>query len=366
MKILLIILTLFTVSCVQDSLAISDDATIIQEMIDSAIVNNQGVRIVTISGRQYNIARTIVVSNVAGLIIKGESQWGAKLIWIGNSTDPMFLFQDVRDSTISDLQIAAQIAQPLAEGIRFENGPLSIVVPTSNTVKDITIQGTNGGIGIGIRWRKGAGGDANNEKHKIYNVVVTNYTDSAFKIEHSQSKSHYFYNSQFASNGFGNYGVYTDGGSFHWMGGGGGGNLTADFHIGRPHDAISIINGNFENSNRFLTTAGASRNTIPTMIQGNRWSSLGLNADNIMIYYKWAGPLMIVNNRFGEGGAGNPITKIKYTPGGAIGSIVSKGNAFISEGSTPENTYELSLLPGSSVDITNNFYGNSVTPLIVD
>ncbi len=234
---------------------------------------------------------------------------GTTFLWFGNASDPLIRLRGVRDSVFTDFGINSSTFKPLAEGIRLETQ--TGVGATSRVFRDIRINGTLAGITKGFRWcigddAGGSGGDANNDLDWIENTVVTNYSNAAFSIEHGQSKTHTFMNSSFVGNSLGQRGVTTtqaanparNSGSFRWYGGGGGGNLTADFDIGSPDDNINITSANLESSNRFIQTAGPSTSPYATTVTNCRWAMNELNADNNVILFQYKGPLNLIGNFF--------------------------------------------------------------------
>lgn len=295
----------------------------------------------------FFVTGTIQIFNptgISGFTWKGCGAANAKLvgtflIWNGNAIDPMFRIRGTRDSVFEDLTVASTEAQPMAEGIRLETQ--TGVGSTSRVFRNIRMSGNNvGGLIKGFRWCTGddcggAGADGNNDIDLLENVIVTNYTNCAFSIEHGQSKAHNFKNSSFVGNSFGQRGVCTtqspnsahNSGSFRWYGGGGGGNTVADFDIGAPDDNILISGCDLESSARFLQTGGPSSSHYVVTIEGCRWGALNLNPDDNIILFQYKGPLNLIGNFF-EGAKPGSSPKIALTTtapvlGNAIGNSIA-------------------------------------------
>lgn len=276
---------------------------------------------------------------------------GTELVWVGASTTtPMLRLRGVRDSEISNIHLHSSTDHPLAEALRSETA--TGTTSTANKFRNITIDGQNGGMGIGIRWCVGsscggAGPDANNDGNYLENVSVQNYSGSAFSIEGAQSKTHIFMNSQFNSGGFGQNGVFTSQGSFRWYGGLGGLNSVADFNLGAPTDNILIEGCNTETSNRFLQTTSSGSIWAVTIIQC-RYGADAINADNRAIVYQNTGPLTMIGNIF-EGGLSGKNPQVWLNPGGSTSIGTAIGNSF---------TWDISLPVVSTSDPFTSATGN--------
>ena len=250
-----------------------DDTIAIQRAIDFATKDGRGDTVFFPKGR-YIISSTIKIENTAGLTFKGAGSWATRFEWYGDDSSPMFLLRDVRDSVFENFGINATPDRTFLEtAIQCENGPDNKIPPSHDIFRNIIMDGTNKGIGKGIRFALGAGGDNNNEFHHIDNVTVYNYTTAAFSLEHSQVKTVLFTNCN-CLNGercvATNQGEYGHGGSFFWYGGGGGYNRVADFDLGEADDIIVISGANFELSSSFLKTPGPSGSPWPVLIEGVR------------------------------------------------------------------------------------------------
>lgn len=260
---------------------------------------------------KFAVTGTIQLRSVAGARLLGvggsysNGGSGTQFVWAGNSHQPMFDLNDVRDSLFAGFYIDSSPAKPLAVGIRSENGSGRSVTPTRNEFRDIVLNGTRpGGLGKGFQFALGKGGDANNDLNSFINVEVVAYTAAAWSFEQSQSKDNQMFGCSFNGEGFGKYGVTTAlgpkgrGGSFMWYGGSGGGNTVADFYLGAPDDAILISGGDFEGSFRLLETAGSSSNAWPVEIDGVRWANNNLAPDGKAVVYTERGPLILLDDIF--------------------------------------------------------------------
>jgi len=280
------------------------------------------------------------VSGVSGFSMIGcntsvANLVGTALIWAGNNTDPFLRLRGVRDSNFERFGIFSNNSTPLAVAIRSET--VTGLSNTANNFYKISMNGTSGnGLTKGMQWCTGndcggSGTDANNDLNYIDSVSVINYVNCAFSIEHGQSKTHTFINSQFVT---GQRGVCTtqaasgpnNSGSFRWFGGAGGSNTVADFDLGSADDSIVIIGCNFENSNRLLQQPNATSSPWPITIQGCRWAANGLNADNLVVNYANSGVLTLINNTIdGVSAPKTPQFKIQngtLSVGVAIGNVV--------------------------------------------
>ncbi len=148
------------------------------------------------------------------------------------------------------------------------------------------------------------GGDANNDLMVWEYCQVDNVQQDAWQIGGSQSKEHTFIGTNHNTC---QKGVHQINGSFQTFHHGGGNATQADFYIEQPNDYITIHGGNFEGSNRFLTTVGPTGVSLPVTISNVRWAANGLNADGNAVYYDFGGPLYLNNNSFGIGTTSAPL-----------------------------------------------------------
>ena len=327
----------------------ADDTRAVQGAIDAAIINHQGGGVFVPAGT-YKISNTLHIENVSGLKFSGVSVGATRFIWDGPPDVPMFLLRDARDVVMNDFRINSNPRKPLFTGIQIENGPKRIWAPSQNHFQRIIINGTNkGGLTNGFRVAKGAGGDNNNDFHEFLRCQVRSYQGYGYSIEHSQSHTNRFYSCTFSGYSFGLAGVRTKHGSFSWYGGGGGGNTVADFLLGSPNVLISIINGNFEDSARLLSTGGPTGASWPIHIQGVRYTAAKLAEDDIMIDVKNPGPLILENNLFGTSSLPRmPRVRLESTQPGA--TFVSQGNLWLGQDAYDKSPYIFSSQGATSLN----------------
>lgn len=344
-----------------------------------------------------NVTGTIQLYNASGiqgvrwLGNGGEFGLGGTLfLWAasGNSTDPLLRLRGVRDSYFEDFSIQANGVNPLGEGIRLESA--TGTTSSRRIFKNILINGITNNITKGFRWAigddctGGAGADLNNDVDSLHDVEVSNYSNTAFSIEHSQSKSHMFMNCQFNAAAVGQRGVATtqaanslrNSGSFRWYGGSGGGTTVVDFDLGSADDNILISGANFESSNRLLQTATSSVPWTITLI-GCRWAANNLNADAKVVDYKAHGGLSVIGchvELVNGVPASNPTFNI--TPGSPSsnaagfaagnniywGTAASTNQPFVSSGGSYWTTFSNVM---SDVGTTNVFNIPNLIPSLV-
>jgi len=261
-----------------------------------------------IGAGNYSVTGTVTWQNVDGPSLVGvgtqlTSNRMTVFTWDGDATAPMFRLTGVRNSDFRFFTIKANNTKPVATAILSDSG-FGRTLTTGNHFSDMNIDGTNGGIGKGFLFTTGGNGDVNDDANIFTRVRVSNFTIAGWSFEHSQSKIHEMYSCGCSGNGKGQYCVTTalgpraQGGSFSWIGGGGGGESGADFYLGSPNEAINIINSYWEGSSRFVLTAGSSSNSWPVTLLGNKWHTNGLNADGKAVYYTHRGVLALYQNAF--------------------------------------------------------------------
>jgi hypothetical protein len=195
----------------------------------------------------------------------------------------------------------------------------------------LLIDGITRNVSKGFQIGGAPGIDSNNDFHVFQNCIVANYGGIAYSLENTQVYGLVFVNSMFLGNSSGQIGVATDqngykGGTFTWLGGGGGNNQVADFSFGDPNSSgISIRNAVFEKSARFIRTGGPSSASFLLEISGVRWSGDALADDGIAIDFRFPGPLVIRDSRIGE--YPDKALKISWRPGGTSpGLFTFEGN----------------------------------------
>jgi hypothetical protein len=334
--------------------------------ISSIVLNASGVKVLWPCAT-FVVTGSIKVNNTGGQVsgvnwdacAASYANVGTQFRWAGNATDPLLDLKGVRDSKFKDFSIVSDVTAPLAEAIRLETAAGS--VSTRRMFDNILINGTRqGGLIKGFRWCTGFDCSdgvvlGNNDLDDLRNVVVANYTNCAYSIEGTQSKTHTFTKSAFAGQpAYSQRGVCTtqgadpstNAGSFQWFGAaGGGGNAVADFDLGAPTDSILIEGCNFESSNRLLQTNSAGSAQWPIVITGCRWAADNLSADNNVILYQFRGPLILNGNivQLPSGAIRSPQFNISTSGsparGVAIGNSItwnlaaSGSNPFVTSGS---------------------------------
>lgn len=271
----------------------TNDAPALQNAVNAAIVGTQG-RAVSLPRGTGNcmMGSGLTIANVSGLIFEGNGAW---LEWTGNTTTPLILCQDCRDTVFRNFNVLSQ-TNVLLNAMQFENGSGTAVTPTSNTVAHVVVECVAGKCQNGFRMAQGAGGDNNNDFNTFQHVSVNNVANACAKIEHSQSKHNAFVDFSCSNNNIGNYVIETNpSGSFHCARCGGGYSAIADFYLANPDDYSDINDGNFEGSKRLLLTGGPSGASFPIMIANTRWAANGLHPDHRAIVYQFPGPLVLVN-----------------------------------------------------------------------
>jgi hypothetical protein len=340
----------------------TDTTTALQAAVTAAKSGTQGLGLQMPLGGTCKLSASIVVDSVIAFTLHGN---GVKFTWAGNSTSPMFLCRDCRESRFHGFQVEASTTATLLAVFQFENGSGGTVTPTNNTVEDIFIEGTNGGITNAIRMASGAGGDNNNDFNIFKHVSVNNVANACAKIEHSQSKHNLFEDFACANNSIGVHVIETTAGSFHCIRCQGGYSTGADFYLANSTDGILISASNFEGSARLLETAGPSGAPFPVTIQSTRWVNNNLHADKKAVLFQFPGPLILLNNLF-EAVAQNQPMEINFAPGGSIGGFVSLGNYFASTRANPYTGVQPKVSLGNVID--RNDTNNVVTldtPLVV-
>jgi hypothetical protein len=317
----------------------SDDTAAIQKAIQMATIASHRAGTVCLPAGDYLVTSTIVVDDVVGFRLIGEGG-ATRLMWGGDDHSPMLLLSSVQEAEISSFQIIAPAAKPLAVGIQCITRAGATLTSKHNSFVNLLIDGITRNVGKGFQIGGTPGVDANNDFHLFQNCIVANYSRIAYSLENTQVYGVVFINSMFLGNASGQIGVATDqnlykGGTFTWIGGGGGNNQVADFSLGDPNSAgISIKNAVFEKSARFIRTGGPSGASFLLEISGVRWSGDALADDGIAIDFRFPGPFVIRDSRIGENS--DKALKIAWRPGGTTpGSFVFEGNVVKRASSSP-------------------------------
>lgn len=290
---------------------LSDDTAQIQAAIDS------GADAVCLTAGTYTVSKRILLSGLTSVRIFGDTVAGysaaahIKIVWAGNSSDPLFHLLGSRDCSLENLTVSATASQPLHDAIRIET--LSGKVSTGHRFRNLIIDGTNGGITNGIEWVVGSAGDANNDAMLFDNVRVTNYAGKAWDIEGTQCAAHVFLDCSFTGNSTGQYGVYGNGGQFYWYGGGGGGNSVVDFYLVGTNNPVYIGGCQSESSAKFLLTGNFPGSNCPVVLDSCTFNTSSLGGDNRVIDYEMSGPLTLLN--FAALGSTSTAAVIHFDPG---------------------------------------------------
>lgn len=320
----------------------TDDTAAIQAAIDAAIDSTNAQGIVFFPAGQYKITSPITISTVSGLIIQGSggtvasSASGTVLQWEGNDdTLHMFELPDIRECQFRNFQVrcSASGGVPTIDSIFHLTNEGGSVAPSGNYWEHVRIEGQDGGCHTGWFFDgSGAGGNANNDLNVFYKCEVRNYTEEAWHIGHTQSKSHTFYNCSFNGGSTGTYGIRSSG-SYRWYGNAGGGSLSgAAFEQEQVVDNILIDGFNLEGCDRLFNHSSASSGRCAVTISNGRFATDALNVDGRVIFKNTPGPLIVSGNVFS---ADNPA-EVRHAYGGSApgASLVVIGNAFAGNSAT--------------------------------
>ncbi len=230
-------------------------------------------------GVTYSINETICLTSTSdarayGPIINGN---GARLVWFGpaNSLSPMFFFGSVTRATIENMKIQSTPEHPMHSAIVFGNLPYQ--VSSTNTVRNVTIEGTNtNGLDYGVRLAGAESFEGNplglrdimNDLFTFQEVDIHNVMKAGISIEHTQAYSHQLIGVQiYAADGneleasddclwsldgpcpeyiMGGSGVRLLAGSFDSFGGYIGGFGNAAYFIKNAEGAVTIVNHHSE------------------------------------------------------------------------------------------------------------------------
>jgi len=305
--------------------AVHDDTDAIQQAFADASEDHVGSTVVLPPGT-YKISRTLTLTDATGLVVKGAGG-RTELRWAGNATDPMLQLASLQHSRFEDFSINASTAVPLAIGVRMLTAPGTVLVSRHNVLRQVMLDGTNGGLRRGVQI--GGGVDANNDFHHFDDCTVSNYTDAAFTLEDSQIYEVMFDNCLAVgwSAAPASAAVRAFAGNFHWYGGGAGSHTDADFVVWGSNSAIDSVQGaTFEGSNRFVRTMGPSGAFLGMRLESCRWAGNALNADGIAVNFQFPGPLAIRGCHFDSDPARELV--IEWNPGGlpAVRNFIFQGN----------------------------------------
>lgn len=309
---------------------VADDTTALQDAINAAISANEGGEVILPPGT-CNLSDTIEIYSVRGLRLRGTGGL-TTLYWERTAPNnvPMLDLLDARDCIIEDLRIEASSADAvtieLDRAIRIGNDSTSTaVVPTTNTIRDVTISGTNGAIREGIAITDdglpGTLVNTNNEHHAIERVRVFSTAEVGIRIQGSNAKYNRILHTSIGGDR-GDYGVYNQGGSFVWLNGAITRRDISDFYINGQGGTINIIGHDSENSLRLLETAGPSGAEGPVHMSGVRFTDSDLNADGCWVVFRTRGPFTLRDSLLGRQGSIKPAG-LCFTPGGVAPLLVA-------------------------------------------
>ena len=261
----------------------------------------------------YRIDSTMVFTTASGFRLRGSGGC-TQFVWNGGPGSPMFLIQDCRKCEFADFVIKGNPEKSLLYGIQQINSGsgASRLSSIFNRYINIEIQGIAGYIVTAFY--EGGGMDGNNDQSYLESVYAENYSHSGFTLNHSQVYDVVFNHCAFLANGYGQYGVESLQGNFHWYAGNGAANTVADFFLQTPNGgSYHIGDGRFESSAQFVRTAGPSGNIILLDIHGVSFPAdcLGNSARDIrertcsspsgnVIEFRTPGILQIKNSRIGQ------------------------------------------------------------------
>ena len=259
----------------------------------------------------YLIDSTITVAHFTKFLLYG-SNGCVNLVWSGNSTTPLLMVSDCLACQFQNFTITGNASFPLLYAIQTINSGSGGPTASQNVFNDIDIQGVAGYITTGVYM--GGGVDGNNDQQRFTRVYVSNYTHSAFTINHSQIYDVVFNNCGFAGDGYGAIGVENLSGNFYWLHGDGGGNTSQDFFISLGGGGVyKVEGGKFETSAQFLKTGGPAGNIVSVVLDQVVFSadclgasamtiktgSCGTPPGGIAILFQYNGILSIKNSSFG-------------------------------------------------------------------
>jgi hypothetical protein len=276
----------------------ADAAAPLQALIDA------GERALYLPPGAYLFRAPLRLWDTPGLSLRGAGRLATTLHWSGPPNAPAVWMKAPRHLTFADLGVAAGPAAPLAEAFRLETWRGGRFAPSRCCFDRVTLSGGNpAGLGYGFRCVAGDkvggdGADANNEGHRWRDCDVAQFGEAAWSFEHSQSVQHDLDGCVFLYGG--KHGVRHLAGSFHWHGAGWGVGVTeSDFYLGDVSATLTIRDGRFEGSPRFILGTGPSGAGSLTVVEGNGWSGDKLHPDGRGVVYMHRGPFVFRGNRFG-------------------------------------------------------------------
>lgn len=343
---------------------VSDDTKALRLAILAAVGDESPLRTggtIVLPRGTYRITNMVGLYAIEGLRLVGEGVGATRILWDGRTEDPaLFHLRDTRTTSFENLSIVNVSPEPLECAFWIESTG-EAPDAESNIFRSVRVDGREAGVRCGFRFTCNVDEDVSNSWHRLDDVVVREYVDAAFSLEHLTVSGIEFYTCRFEGLGRGRSGVATNrgsfagsqnyGGSFRWFGGGGGGNRGADFELGDVADTILIQGGQFRGSARFFHSAGPSGNQWPIVIESVVWldDMLGEMENAIwpaaeqmrVMNFQFRGPLVVSGCNFGvppDPVHGPQIAKpaeIIWNPGNNFGQFVFQGNYFATSKTNP-------------------------------
>jgi hypothetical protein len=274
---------------------ITDDTSAIQAAIDAT----NGTLVFPVG--DYVVKATLVITQHQGTIVMGSgpslrSSHGTRLLWQGNTSDPLLRLWGVRDSVFENFAIQSSSRFPLKVAIQSETKAQPWGT-TGNSFRNLVINGTDPkGLIKGFEFVAGTGGDNNNDHMSFEDIILYNYMDAAFDFTHSQSAAHVFKNVRCAGYRLGrsSTGVRAGPGNyFTFIGGAGSGNTNADFQLAGAAQPTLIEGVISENSTRFLVTSAKPSSLAPLIVKSLYFNTSALGPDHRVMDIQWRGPLVL-------------------------------------------------------------------------
>jgi hypothetical protein len=311
----------------------NDDTGAIQAALDIAretlLTSKIHGRKVLLPGGECMVSDTLVMRDAWGLRLQGQGDFSTVLNWDvagGAPNDrPMIRLADCRRCVVEDLEIFANSGVPEMEldtGIQIVNdAATSLVTSSNNIIQNITINGSNGAIRLGVSVFDDAGGlysNTNNEHHIVKDSRIVNFgpttrvdpedplenDSAAVYINGSNFKQIRVTRTQMNGAALGGACIWLNNGSYQALHNNCAAAAIADHRIDSGAETVMVIGQDGENSTRFMTIANTSAK-IPVIIQSVRWSHNDLHADECAIVTGNAGPISISGSLWGSSaGAG--------------------------------------------------------------
>lgn len=246
--------------------------------------------------RVYRVTDTLRVHGTIGGVIDGH---GAVLEWHGPPDRPMWLATNTQQLRWTNLRI--RVVRPLQAAFEFAKAPYTEanvnlhVAPSQNRLDSVRIDAVGlNDLQFGVRFSSRYGIDQDNDQSLIEGVTISNVTQAAISLEHSQSQFHHFVAVRASgapgapSSAF----VRTTGGSFTVNGGTRTQFSSAIYDLGSVYGNVLVLNDNSEASARLIKTPqGAAGFSFPVQFVGGRFALDGLAGDGRWADFHRFGPL---------------------------------------------------------------------------